>query len=83
MPVYEKCKVFTCSYTCNLHVIIDSVFLPFLKYDFGDKLSYVSKIPRIKLSSLLKSVHAENYRALHLLVEIFVEQLNNQTTERR
>ena len=25
MPVYEKCKVFTCSYACNLHVIIDSV----------------------------------------------------------
>ena len=25
VPVYEKCKVFTCSYACNLHVIIDSV----------------------------------------------------------
>ena len=25
VPVYEKCKVFTCNYTCNLHVIIDSV----------------------------------------------------------
>ena len=24
VPVYEKCKVFTCSYACNLHVIIDS-----------------------------------------------------------
>ena len=23
--VYEKCKVFTCNYTCNLHVIIGSV----------------------------------------------------------
>ena len=25
MPVYEKCKVFTCNHTCNLPVIIDSV----------------------------------------------------------
>ena len=25
MPAYEKCKVFTCSHACNLHVIIDSV----------------------------------------------------------
>ena len=24
MPVYEKCKVFTCKYACNLPVIIDS-----------------------------------------------------------
>ena len=27
VPVYENNKVFTCSYTCNLHVIIDSVGL--------------------------------------------------------
>ena len=25
MPVYEKCKVFTCKHTCNLPVIINSV----------------------------------------------------------
>ena len=25
MPVYEKCKVFTCNHTCNLPVIIDNV----------------------------------------------------------
>ena len=25
MPVYEKCKVFTCNHACNLPVIIDSV----------------------------------------------------------
>ena len=25
MPVYEKCKVFTCNHTCNLPVNIDSV----------------------------------------------------------
>ena len=25
LGVYEKCKVFTCSYACNLHVIIGSV----------------------------------------------------------
>jgi hypothetical protein len=25
VPVYEKCKVFTCSHACNMHVIIDSV----------------------------------------------------------
>ena len=30
MPVYEKCKVFTCKHTCNLPVIIDSeVYLTF------------------------------------------------------
>ena len=27
VPVYKNNKVFTCSYTCNLHVIIDSVQL--------------------------------------------------------
>ena len=25
VPVYEKCKVFTCNHACNLPVIIDSV----------------------------------------------------------
>ena len=32
MPVYEKCKVFTCSYACNLHVIIDSEEQLFYKH---------------------------------------------------
>ena len=45
VPVYEKCKVFTCNHTCNLHVIIDSVPKGQLNSERIYEVIVTSKIP--------------------------------------
>ena len=39
MPVYEKCKVFTCNHTCNLHVIIECGFMVLSILQYNDFLA--------------------------------------------